>query len=333
MSPPPPPDKSASTPKRGQGEKRGPSGPSGKQGQAAAKGSDASGPPARSSKRASRRSAKKPPLRIQPTTLWDYPSQHYGEGIQGDPNYRGATPSYVIWNLLQRYTRPNNRVLDPCCGSGTTLDVCRDLDRRGIGFDLSPTRPDIFRADARRLPLTDSSVDFAFIDPPYSDHLTYSQDPRCIGRLDVFADHGRAYLRSMSQVIAELHRVLKPDRRMALYVSDSYAHGKGFFPIGFELFGQLQRYFSPVDVVAVTRHNRTLQMGNHRAAAERENFFLRGFNYLFIMSKPKPAKPRRSSKPARASKPGKSSKPGKPSKPRKPAKRSPGRAGSPGKPR
>src|SRR3954466_13709861 len=39
---------------------------------------------------------KKPPLRIQPTTLWDYPSQHYGEGFQGDPKYKGATPSYIV---------------------------------------------------------------------------------------------------------------------------------------------------------------------------------------------------------------------------------------------
>jgi adenine-specific DNA-methyltransferase len=41
----------------------------------------------------------------------------------------------------------------------------------------------------------------------------------------------------------------------------------------------------PVDIVAVTRHNKTLQMGNYRKAAEEGNFFLRGFNYLFIMRK------------------------------------------------
>ena len=39
----------------------------------------------------------KPPLVIQPTTLWDYPSQNYGrDGAQGDQNYAGATPSYII---------------------------------------------------------------------------------------------------------------------------------------------------------------------------------------------------------------------------------------------
>jgi hypothetical protein len=82
---------------------------------------------------------KKPPLRLQPTTLWDYPSQHYGDGVQGDPNYKGATPSYIVWNLLQRYTKPKELVIDPCCGSGTTLDVARDLGRRALGYDVHPT--------------------------------------------------------------------------------------------------------------------------------------------------------------------------------------------------
>jgi hypothetical protein len=54
---------------------------------------------------------KKPPLRIQPTTLWDYPSQDYGDAHQGRPGYKGATPSYIIWNLLQPH-QPADLELD-----------------------------------------------------------------------------------------------------------------------------------------------------------------------------------------------------------------------------
>ena len=226
---------------------------------------------------------KKPLLRIQPTTLWDYPSQHYGDDVQGDPNYRGATPSYVIWNLLQRYTEPKELVIDPCAGSGTTLDVARDLGRRALGYDVHPTRKDIFRVDARRLPPELSGkADFVFIDPPYSTHLDYGPDPRDIGKLDAATP---AYYEAMEQVIGEIHRVLRPGRHMALYVSDSFVKGRGFYPIGFELFQRLRQYFEPVDIIAVTRHNKTLEMGNYRRAAEDGNFFLRGFNYLFIMKK------------------------------------------------
>jgi hypothetical protein len=73
---------------------------------------------------------------------------------------------------------------------------------------------------------------------------------------------------------------------MALYVCDSFVKGKGFFPIGFELFTLMRKHFEPTDIIAVTRHNKTLDMGNYRSAAQEGNFYLRGFNYLFIMRKP-----------------------------------------------
>lgn len=235
----------------------------------------------------SRGAGRKPPLRLQVTTLWDYPSQHYGPGIQGDAHYRGATPSYIIWNLLQRYTRPGDLVVDPCCGSGTTLDVARELGRRALGYDVHPTRPDIFRVDARKLPTELSGkVDFVFIDPPYSTHLDYGPDPRDIGKLDAASG---AYYDAMEQVIREIARVLRPGGHVGLYVCDSYEHnrvGGRFHPLGFELFARMRQVLTPVDIVAVTRHNRTLEMGNYRRAAEEGNFFLRGFNYLLIFRKP-----------------------------------------------
>lgn len=234
----------------------------------------------------SRGPARKPPLRIMTTTLWEYPSQHYGAGIQGDKNYAGATPGWVIWQVLSRYTRQGDVVVDPMCGSGTTLDVCKDLERQGVGFDLAPRREDITRADARSIPLGDASADFVFVDPPYSTHIDYSDDPACIGKLDAGGDdHGVAYYGAMERVIGEIHRVMRDRRYMALYVSDSFRKGRPFMPIGFELFSMLRRKFRPVDIIAVARGNAKLGRGNWHKAAEEGNFFLRGFNYLFIMKK------------------------------------------------
>lgn len=226
--------------------------------------------------------AAKPTLRPQVTTLWDYPSQSYGTGQQGNPHYKGVTPSYVIWNLLTRYTQPNDLLVDVMAGSGTSLDVARDMGRRALGYDLNVTRPDIFRVDARKLPLEDNKADFVFVDPPYSDHVDYSDDPRCLGRLNA---SDPAYYQGMEQVIREMHRVLRPDRYAALYVGDSLEKGKVFHPIGVEMFLRLRQVFTPVDHIIVTRHNKTLEMGNYRMAAEEENFFLRGFLHLFILYK------------------------------------------------
>lgn len=224
----------------------------------------------------------KPPLRLQTTTLWEYPSQNYGKGIQGDQGYPGATPSYIIWNLLQRYTRKGHLVVDPMCGSGTTIDVCKDLKRRYLGYDINPVRKDIYRADARKLPLDDKKADFIFVDPPYGDNIHYSDEKDCIGR---FAAQDPEYFRRMESAIKEMSRILRPRRYMALYVCDYFNARKGFVPIGHRLFSILCTHFVPIDVVAVVRHNKTLEMGNYHRAAEEGNFFLRGFNYLFIMKK------------------------------------------------
>ncbi len=252
----------------------------------------------------------KPPLHLMATTLWEYPSQDYGRERHGDKDYIGATPAWVIWQLLQRYTREGDTVLDPMCGSGTTIDVATELKRKPLGFDVNPTRPEIQLADARKIPLPNESADFIFIDPPYSTHVDYSDDPRCIGKLDASPEvHGpdpaspktiengggrkskienapdNPYYAAMAQVLREMHRVLKNRRYMALYVSDSFKKGKPFMPIGFELFALLRHHFKPIDIIAVVRHNRTLKRNHWHTAAVEGNFFLRGFNYLFIMKK------------------------------------------------
>jgi adenine-specific DNA-methyltransferase len=226
---------------------------------------------------------RKPTLELQTTTLWDYPSQHYGPGMQGDRDYVGATPSYVIWNVINRYTREGELVVDPFCGSGTTLDVARDTGRKARGFDLAPARPDVEKADARSLPLPTGSVQLVFLDPPYGDHIDYSEDPRCIGKLSAFDD---AYYREMDRALAECARVLAPGGHLALYVCDFFQKKQGFAPVGFELFASVTRLLEPVDIVAVARHNKALKQPNFHKAAAQENFFLRSFNYLFVARKP-----------------------------------------------
>jgi SAM-dependent methyltransferase len=210
--------------------------------------------------------------------------------MQGDSRYVGATPSYVPWNLIQRYTREGELVVDPMCGSGTTLDVCKDTGRRGRGFDVRPFRPDIEAADARKLPLETGSARLVFVDPPYGDHIHYSDDPRCIGKLSAYDP--RFYV-EMGKVLFECARVLAPGGHLGLYVCDYFEKQKGIACVGFELFAIAAQHLVPVDVIAVTRHHKTLSQGNYHRAAEEGNFFLRGFNHLFILKKAPAAGPER----------------------------------------
>jgi adenine-specific DNA-methyltransferase len=225
----------------------------------------------------------KPQCRLQTTTWWSYPSQQHRRGLETLQNYAGATPSYIIWNLLRRYTRPNDLVVDPMCGSGTTIDVARQLARRALGYDLRPIRPDIFRADARKLRLESGTADFLFVDPPYSNHIRYSRSPSCLGEMSA---EDEDYYRTLGEVLDECRKVLHPGRFMALFICDSYKKGKPFRPLGFRAFSLLCGRFQPVDIVAVARNSTKLREKNRHAAAIEGNFFLRGFGYLFIMYKP-----------------------------------------------
>ena len=77
---------------------------------------------------------------IESTTLWDFPRQNYGDEPHGNNKYNGVTPTMVLWNLLQRYTKEGDLVVDPMCGSGTTIDVAHELNRKVIGYDLNVVR-------------------------------------------------------------------------------------------------------------------------------------------------------------------------------------------------
>jgi DNA modification methylase len=197
----------------------------------------------------------------------------------GDPRFPGRTPAYVLWNLLERYTRAGDLVVDPFAGGGTTLDVARSLGREARGFDVAPARADVERADARALPLADGAADFVFMDPPYSTHLEYSGRDGCIGALDAFAP---GYFEALDACFAEAARCLGDRRYLAVYVGDTWKKKRGFVGIGAELFALLKRRFRAVDHVAVVRGNRKLEKPRFHRAAEEGNFFLRGFNHLLI---------------------------------------------------
>jgi len=122
---------------------------------------------------------------LQSTTLWDFRRQSYGKTKKGDDKYAGVTPAELIWNLAWCYTESGDLVVDPMCGSGTTLDVCKEEGRKAIGHDVYPPkcRNDVIQNDARKIPLPDYCVDLVFIDSPYGDNIKYNDHPQNIGNL------------------------------------------------------------------------------------------------------------------------------------------------------
>ncbi len=221
-------------------------------------------------------------MQIESTTLWDFPKQNYGDRLHGDNKYRGVTPAFVIWNLLQRYTKEGDLVVDPMCGSGTTIDVANELRRKVIGYDLNIVRPDVIKNDSREIPLQSDSVDFVFVDSPYSDNIKYSDDKKCIGKISC---NNEKFYDELEKIASEIARILKPNKIMSWVIADQWIKKK-FTPVGFLMWQKLEKYFEPVDIICLTRHNQTSNTKVWHNRSRQYNFYLRGFKYLFIMKKP-----------------------------------------------
>lgn len=234
------------------------------------------------SKASSELEEEKPSL--EATTLWDYPRQSYGKTPKGNNKYPGVTPAFIIWNLIQRYTEPGDLVLDPMCGSGTTIDVCKEEGRQAICYDIVPpkNRPDIMQNDSRTIPLPDNHVDMIFVDSPYGDNIRYNDHPDCIGKI---SSETETFYEELEKAMKECHRVLKPSKIIGWLIGDQWVKKK-FTPVGFEVYQRLSKYFETVDIICVVRRGQASHTGLWYNRARRFNFFLRGFKYLFIMKKP-----------------------------------------------
>ena len=221
---------------------------------------------------------------LESTTLWDFPTQSYGSMKKGDSKYQGVTPAFIIYNMVQRYTEPGDLVLDPMCGSGTTLDVCAEEGREAIGYDITPTRDDIQRVDARQIPLPDNSVDMVFIDSPYGDNVNYSDDPQNIGHLSAEQD---GFYEALGQVAEELYRVLKPGKVLGWLIGDQWVK-KRYTPVGMYIYELLTdgTGFIPVDKIVVARRNQSSNTGIWHYRARKHNFYLRGHKDLILVRKP-----------------------------------------------
>ncbi len=218
---------------------------------------------------------------IEATTFWDFPKQSYGLTKKGDNKYAGVTPALIIYNMVWRYTDPGDLIVDPMCGSGTTIDVCKEEKRTAIGYDIHPTREDIIKNDARNIPLADDSVDMVFIDSPYGDNIKYNEEPKNIGNI---SSESEEFYDELEKVMKESHRILKEGKVLGWLIGDQWVK-KQFTPVGLKIYERLCRDFEPVDIICVSRRSQSSNTGIWQNRARRFNFYLRGFKYLIIVRK------------------------------------------------
>ena len=136
----------------------------------------------------------------------------------------------LVRTVIEEYTAPGGRVLDPFAGFGTTLDVSRQLGRVAVGVELLPERVEIIRerigpdvriieGDARRLGEFDlEPVELCLTSPPYMPRGDHPWNP-LTGYETLDADYD-VYLGELGEVFAAVTRVLRPGGHIAVNVAN-----------------------------------------------------------------------------------------------------------------
>jgi len=75
-------------------------------------------------------------FQLEPTTIWSFPDR--GRWATHSGKYRGNWTPYVPRNLILRYSKPGDWILDQFTGSGTTLVEAKLLNRNAVGVDINP---------------------------------------------------------------------------------------------------------------------------------------------------------------------------------------------------
>lgn len=244
------------------------------------------------------------------TTVWSFKQR--GNWATHSGEYRGNWSPYIPRNVILKYSKPDELVLDYFCGAGTTAVECKLLGRKCIAFDINDRavelarenldfdiksrqldffgeqinrivyEPELFVGNARDLSfLSENSVDLICAHPPYANIIHYTNAKE--GDLSFYDIDD--FLREMTRVARESYRVLKPGRQCAILIGDT-RRKKYVISLGFNLINvYLKAGFKLRELIIKRQHN-CKTTGFWYANSIKFNFLLLAHEYLPIFEKP-----------------------------------------------
>jgi DNA modification methylase len=256
-------------------------------------------------------------------SLWQFPSRKNTGTHVGD--YHGNFIPQVADQIMTRYSKHGDVVLDMFLGMGTSLIECRRLGRHGIGIELLPEIAERSQArieatenphDMRTIVVNGSSADpethdrvrealasldrpeadLIFLHPPYSDIIRFSNGEHAEDLSTVTSDE--EFVARFGTVAAASFDLLAPGRFMALVIGDKYAKGE-WVPLGFQCMQQCTDAGYTLKSIVVKDIN-----GNERGKGKNANlwkyralkdgYYVFKHEYVMLFQKPQTkAKPRR----------------------------------------
>lgn len=232
---------------------------------------------------------------LEMNTVWSFPKR--GKWATHDAKYRGNWSPYIPRNIILRYSKEGDLILDPFVGGGTSLIEAKLLNRNIIGVDINPNSIDLCRSkidfeydggevdiklgDARTLDFIENeSIDLICTHPPYANIIKYSED--IDGDLSLLKL--KDYLTEMRVVAQEFYRVLKEDKFCAILMGDTRIKGH-VYPLGFEIMNIfVEEGFKTKEIIIKEQHN-CRATGFWKTNSIKYNFLLLAHEYLFVFRK------------------------------------------------
>jgi len=167
--------------------------------------------------------------------------------------YWGNFIPQIPRQMMLRYSKKEDWILDTFVGSGTTLIECRRLGRNGIGIELNPEvaqkAKELIEKEQNRYNVVseviigDSSivdikaildnykidkVQLLIMHPPYHNIIKFSNDERDLSNAKTVEE----FLKMFSRVVDNATPYLERGRYFALVIGDKYSKGE-WIPLGF----------------------------------------------------------------------------------------------------
>lgn len=234
---------------------------------------------------------------LEMTTHWSFPQR--GDWATHDAKWRGNWSPYIPRNIILRYSKEKDLILDQFAGGGTTLVEAKLLNRDIIGIDVNDVALDrckekidfhhegadgkvfLRKGDARNLDfIPDDSIDLICTHPPYANIIEYSEN------IEEDLSHLKTneFLEEMKKVASESYRVLKKDKFCAVLMGDTRKNGH-MIPLSFYVMQVFENAgFKLKEMIIKEQHN-CKATGFWKTNSIKYNFLLIAHEHLFIFRK------------------------------------------------
>ena len=211
--------------------------------------------------------------------------------------------------LLRRYTKRGELVMDAFLGSGTTLIESKRLGRNGIGVELLrkvansatkairqevghySTRTEVIVGDSSSIDFERelhqrkiNSVQFLIMHPPYWDIIKFSKNKRDLSN----AKSMNEFLGLFGKVVDATYPVLNKGRYLAVVIGDKYSGGN-WIPLGFYTMQEVLKRGYSLKSIIIKNFDETKGKKNQkelwRYRALVGGFYIFKHEYIFLFKK------------------------------------------------